>query len=302
MVVSDRYDKSIFEDEGIVTKILSAVFIFCMSLKLHQGCFFGNHLKTCEIAEFIFSECVYPPDSKIVRHSHSNAYFSINLQGGYTETYDSKTRECITQTVVFHPEGEVHADHFSKEGGRIFRFEIKPKILNWVRERSDGLLEPLDFQGGSLAWLATKLYKEFQRMDSLSPLVIEGTALEIVAELSRRSIDLPRPKLPNWLKQATELLNAQFTENLNYTSIANALDIHPVYFSRAFRKFHGCTVGEYVRRLRVESASRQLTDSDEPLVIIAINRGFFDQSHFTKTFKNATGMTPEQYRAVFRKS
>ncbi len=276
-----------------------AVYIIYMSLKLHQGCFFGNNLKTSEIAEFIFSECIYLPGSKIVKHSHSNAYFSINLQGGYTETYGSKTRECPTQTVVFHPEGEVHADHFSREGGRIFRFEIKQERLDWVRQRSDGLSEPVDFHGGPLARLATKLYKEFRLMDSLSPLVIEGTALEIMAEISRQNERDKCLKPPVWLKQARELLHARHTENLNFTSIADSFDVHPVYFSRVFRKFYGCTVGEYVRRLRVESASRQLINSNDSLVFIALACGFSDQSHFTKTFKNATGVTPAQYRIAF---
>jgi len=276
-----------------------AVYIIYMSLKLHQGCFFGNNLKTYEIAEFIFSECVYLPDSKIAKHSHSNAYFSINLQGGYTETYGNKTRECPIQTVVFHPEGEVHADHFSKDGGRIFRFEIKPEILDWVRKRSDGLSEPVASQGGLLARLATKLYKEFRLMDSLSPLVIEGTALEILAEISRQNVRDKYLKPPVWLKQARELLHTRYTENLNFTSIADSLDVHPVYFSRAFRKFYGCTIGEYVRYLRVESASRQLINSNDSLVFIALACGFSDQSHFTKTFKNATGITPAQYRIAF---
>jgi AraC family transcriptional regulator len=274
-----------------------------MSLKLHQGCFLGSNLKTCEIGEFVLSECIYPSESKLIKHSHINAYFSILLQGGYSETYGSKTRECISQTVVYHPEGEVHTDNFSRAGGRIFRLEIKPRWLSRIREQAKNLSEPIDFQGGSLAWLATKLYKEFRQMDSLSPLVIEGVAIEIMAEISRRSVSgNPRLESPNWLKQARELLHARYTEELSFSTIADSFGVHPVYFSRAFRKFYGCTVGDYVRRLRVESAARKLADSHDSLVIIAIDCGFFDQSHFTKTFKTATGMTPDQYRTVFRKS
>lgn len=273
-----------------------------MNLKLNQGCFWGNNLKTCEVGEFVLSECVYPSESKLVKHSHDNAYFSILLQGGYVETYDRKIRECVSQSVVYHPEGELHADNFSRAGGRIFRMEIKPRWLSRVREQASNLSEPIDSRGGSLALLAMKLYKEFRQIDDFSPLVIEGIALEIVGEISRQRKHEQHSNSPAWLNRAGELLRDQFAENLKFTSIANSLNVHPVHFSRAFRKFYGCTLGEYVRRLRVESAARRLISSDEPLVSIAVACGFSDQSHFAKAFKNSTGMTPAQYRSVFRKS
>ncbi len=273
-----------------------------MNRKLPSGCFFGVSLKRYEIAGFILSESTYSPDTKIARHSHEHAYFCILLRGTYTERYSSKFRECKPSTVIFHPSDEVHANHFLNQGGRLFRLEIKHQWLNRFNECSVRLAEPLDCSGGLLTWLTTRLYREFCHTDKVSSLVIEGLALEIVASASRYSASNAERKPPRWLEQAKELLHAQFTENLVFTDIAEFFGVHPVHFARVFRKFYGCTMGEYVRRLRVESASRLLTTTDRPLADVAVTNGFSDQSHFSKTFKHSTGMTPAQFRATFRSS
>ena len=54
--------------------------------------------------------------------------------------------------------------------------------------------------------------------------------------------------------------------------------------------------GEYVRRQRIALACRSLAESDMPLADVAIEAGFADQSHFTRTFKRQLGVTPAAYR------
>jgi transcriptional regulator GlxA family with amidase domain len=66
----------------------------------------------------------------------------------------------------------------------------------------------------------------------------------------------------------------------------------------AFRRVFRATVGEYVRRLRVDAAQRMLTNSDISLAQIALETGFADQSHLTRVFRRATGLTPKLYRAL----
>jgi AraC-like DNA-binding protein len=81
--------------------------------------------------------------------------------------------------------------------------------------------------------------------------------------------------------------------------VAESIGIHPVHLAREFRKHYHCTVGEYLRRLRIEHASRKLIESDSSLVDISEAAGFADQSHFGRTFKRLMGITPNGYRALF---
>jgi AraC family transcriptional regulator len=137
-------------------------------------------------------------------------------------------------------------------------------------------------------------------MDEASPLAIEGIALELLAEASRNQLDTAERSLPRWLSQAKEFLHAQFSETFTLESIAEAVGVHPVYLAREFRRHFDCTISEYVRRLRVECACRELTATDAPIVEIATANGFYDQSHFSRTFKRCTGLTPAEFRAAFR--
>jgi AraC family transcriptional regulator len=139
-------------------------------------------------------------------------------------------------------------------------------------------------------------------MDEAAPLAIEGLAFEILVEAARSNSRRTEPQPPRWLKQARDLLHAEFSQNLSLPEIALAVGVHPVYLARQFRKHYHCTIGEYVRRLRVECACREITQSDTPLIEIAAAAGFYDQSHFSRTFKRLTGLTPAEYRTASRAS
>jgi transcriptional regulator GlxA family with amidase domain len=53
--------------------------------------------------------------------------------------------------------------------------------------------------------------------------------------------------------------------------------------------------------VRVQHARGLLTTTDKPLAEIATLTGFTDQSHFTRRFRETTGLTPDAYRRRFRR-
>ena len=57
---------------------------------------------------------------------------------------------------------------------------------------------------------------------------------------------------------------------------------------------------EYLLALRLQEARRLLVTTEEPVSVVALNTGFFDQSHFTKRFRKVTGMTPTQFRKTYQ--
>ena len=70
--------------------------------------------------------------------------------------------------------------------------------------------------------------------------------------------------------------------------------------ARGFRKAYGCSVGAYLRRLRLARAAERLAESEYTLAEIALEAGFADQSHFSNLFRRETGVSPSAFRRSVR--
>jgi AraC family transcriptional regulator len=179
--------------------------------------------------------------------------------------------------------------------------EISPDWIERLRADSLTLEGTFDFYGDAATKLGARLNREFHKTDSSAKLAIEGLALELLAQAARQ----PSYRIgaaPAWLRQAREMVSEHFSENLKLTQIAAAVGVHPVYLAAAFRQKFGVTIGEFVRKLRIEQACAQLNQQELPLTAIALQAGFADQSHFSKVFKTYVGLTPREYRTAIRGS
>jgi AraC family transcriptional regulator len=246
-----------------------------------------------QLGDFYLGEALYPPGFKIPMHSHINASLCLMLQGGCTEFKNGKSYECEALSVVFGPPGDTHSEHYHEAGGRCFMVEIRPSWFDRLRDCSIRLNAGVKAQAGPLAWLSLRLHNEFRRMDELSPIAIEGLILEMVAVMARLS---SKNISPSRIKQAKEAIEAHFADNISLSFIAEAIGTHPVYLARRFRNEYNCTVGEYIRKLRIDFACKEMTNSDATIAEVALASGFSDQSHFSRTFKRFTGLTPTQFR------
>ena len=65
-----------------------------------------------------------------------------------------------------------------------------------------------------------------------------------------------------------------------------------------FKEATGKTVTEFIRQVRLTTAARLLLVSNDPVNCIAHDVGFEDANHFTRVFRQAFGMTPNQYRKM----
>jgi AraC family transcriptional regulator len=271
-----------------------------MSHRLPAGHFFGRKSKTCEVAGFRLTESVYSQGLRLPSHSHELAKFCFVISGDYVETLRGQTHSRRPLTLTFHPPDTTHAEAHNAVGHH-FLVEIEMRWLDYAREYSAILESPVEICGGMPVRVATQLYNEFRHLDKISRLSIQGLMFELLAETSRRSSPHTFKQQPHWLTQVTEILRERFQENVSLDELAQAVGIHAVHLARTFRKFHNCTIGDYVRGLRIEFASHQLSTSDLSLADIASAGGFADQSHFSRTFKRATGMLPSQFRNTYRR-
>src|SRR5262249_16710542 len=153
--------------------------------------------------------------SKLPKHAHEHPYYGFILRGTYRETYGKSSRLCQPAMLIFHPQGEVHSQHFDTKGVRLFRLEVSQLSSRDFPKRVCSGVDSFVSRGESLSWLAAKLYDEFQERDTLSALAMEGLILEIIAETGRKSTDKSAGKPPLWLRQARDLLHEHYNEQLS---------------------------------------------------------------------------------------
>jgi len=255
------------------------------------------HVREGSVAGFYLTETQHPAGYRIPRHSHQVPSLYLLLAGSLMEQFGRENAERHTAEVIFTPADRPHSNVFLGRGGRCLIVELNTS-WNSRMAHGDGLPTELKSFRGQPAWLANRLHNEFCSSDLISPLVIEGLVLEIIGEICRQSSQRRGFAAVRKVIEAREFLDAAFSQSISLDDVAGAVELHPVYLARAFRRTYRCSVGEYLRRRRVEMVCAQLLASDKPLAEIASEAGFCDQAHLTRIFHKLIGTTPGQYRAV----
>lgn len=261
---------------------------------LKPGEFYGTVSEKRSLRSSIITEIVHGTGRRLPEHSHELAFFSLLLDGSYSESLGRKRFSYRPFTILWHPSEISHTDEIGATGGRFFSIEIRNEGLDTLKEYSK---VPDDFseQGSPLVWLACRLYHEFRNWQPCSELVAEGITLEMLGRSARKDV-CPRKRPPKWLRIVTDKLDEDFRENTAAAELSEVAGVHPVHLAAVFRKFKGETIGEYIQSKRVEFACRRLGDRDRTLADIAVDAGFSDQSHFTRVFRRFTGLTPGAFR------
>jgi AraC family transcriptional regulator len=271
-----------------------------MPEKLPVGAFYGQTICVREVAGFRLTECRFRPEARIPDHEHATAHLCVVLDGQYIESYGRRVRCCTPRTVVLHPQGEIHSGHISPQGARDLAVEVLPPRLPRIVQELRVLHEPAEFSGGEPGRCGLRLYKEFCIKDTASQLAIEAAIIEVLVESGRVQMRQQAGSPPLWLRRIHDRLRDLYSEPTSLPALAESAGVHIGHLARSFRQHYGCSVGEYIRRLRIDAACAELARGDKPISTIAAEAGFYDQAHFTHLFKARVGVTPGQFRAFSR--
>jgi AraC family transcriptional regulator len=257
-------------------------------------------LRTIRTAGFTLTEGIHAAGSSLPWHQHDGPTLCFVLQGAFTETSGGERLTCTADTLKVMPAGERHCDDFDRGDARGLLVETDPQRARTIQTHAPILDERIAFYGGLPAALARRVYQEFRQEDDAAPLAVEGLLLELLAAVSRQRAHGAAHGVAPWLSDTRDRLHADLAARPSLADLAGAAGVHPVTLARAFRRSFGCTVGEYLRRLRIERAAQQLVVGTQPLAEIALAAGFADQSHFSNVFRRRIGMSPSAYRRAAR--
>lgn len=265
-----------------------------MSKSLDIGQFYGKVAQRWAAGSVVVNRLEHREARALPSHAHQAGFVSLMLEGQYRETAGFLQFGYQPFSCVYHPPGMEHHDEVGTAGVTLLTFEFKPELFDNVDFCGINARPIIDLSGSKPAWELMDLYRRICVQET-SDLDLESRAVALAFSVVRSSARMPRDLRS--LRSACEYVHAHYDENLTLAQVARAAGVHPVYLGHIFRQEFGETLGEYMNRVRVHGAAEQLANSELPLSAIALNFGFYDQSHFTRIFRHLTGATPGAFRA-----
>ena len=89
--------------------------------------------------------------------------------------------------------------------------------------------------------------------------------------------------------------------SIQLEELAKIMKLSISQFRKKFKLTFNLSPQEFILRTRLKRAARLLSETEQPLIKIAIQCGYCDQSYFTKQFSDFYGNTPKQYRKTWKK-
>lgn len=257
--------------------------------------FKGIALLTARFKDFAYS-----------KHVHEEFGIGVMEQGTQMFQCHGGTHFAAAGTVISLNPDTIHDGRAATEAGYRYRMAYVPAEV--IRE----LLGGVSSSTRSLGYfrnpvtidseLSQRLLRALRLMDQHPHdlLASQSYFIEAIVHLFTRHAEpryIPRPFKPNLaiVRKACELIDGRTAENLSLQEIADEVGVSRFHFLRLFKASTGLTPHEYLLLRRLGMA-KSLIKQGQPLVRAAHEAGFADQSHMTRRFKAAYGVTPGQYQ------
>ena len=170
-----------------------------------------------------------------------------------------------------------------------------PNIFEYYKLIAGGEGLPAIFEKNSkLSFLMhsieSELQKDFPNWHQVSILI--QSMFAAAASMSAFSTTNP-------VEHARDYIRTHFRENISLDDVSSAVSLNKSYLTRIFKKETGTTPWDYLVSLRLRHAMHLLTETRDSVEEIGAACGFNSTSHFIRSFKGETHLTPKQFRSFF---
>lgn len=216
---------------------------------------------------------------------------------------NSRTILSAGDVIIINP-GEIHEGFADKKEGCTYRMFYLPTKLVGKAAGTEKQVVPRFTRSvmcdstfaRRLVWLHRNL-----TTPSISILEYETHLLELLNGLIGRYAESGPQTMPHSapnakaIRQAQAYLAAHSHQKVTLNTLAAQVNYSPYHFLRIFKATVGMTPHAFQMQMRIDRAKSQLIKGD-PIAQVAVDLGFYDQSHFTKRFTSLVGVTPQRYR------
>lgn len=243
------------------------------------------------------------PKHIVVLHSAHPATLEWRINGTPNKAFFSGGE------AIINPAGLFVAPRW-KAPVELLLMAINPGLVNQIAREmgSDGQLElkpRFHFRDELLEQLAKSLIAEFEQTSRPDRVYADSLTHTLIVHLIKKYSEAHiRPQsakhgLPQrTLARVIEFIDAHLGEDLSLRTIADVAEMSPSHFLTLFKRSSGLAPHQYLVAKRIERARTLLTQTKLPIVEIATQAGFADQSHLTRLMRRHTGLTPRLVRGT----
>lgn len=103
------------------------------------------------------------------------------------------------------------------------------------------------------------------------------------------------------IAESVDYIKEHYAEPLKVDELAEMVGLSVYQYEQRMQKIFSLTAGQFIQKTRIEAALWQLRETTDPVVYVAVDCGYADQSAFSRIFKKITGFSPGRYRQLSSK-
>lgn len=261
----------------------------------------------------------------ILMHSHNFYELNVVTKGELRHYFNKKSHPAKTGDVFMIPPYVEHG-YWTSEDARIYHLIIKSEILTeyktqlnnypgikilfevepQIRQSLNNLSLNVNLTTEELSDL-TRDFDELIYIDKNKP-DDKGTLFDLktvcllckLARLISQKFSFDNRKdeknADYLIVRTTQYMEENYFSKISVDDLSRMVNMSTPSFFRYFKKAFDMSPMEYLKKIRISHATAMLASTDKSISFIAQECGFFDSSHFTHVFEEATNMTPKEFR------
>jgi AraC-like DNA-binding protein len=188
-------------------------------------------------------------------------------------------------------------------GGELLGKNQFARIAKMLEHATHGIAFPPQTIMRVYHWLDTLASEKdsFRQFINCLQLLYELSGSPYRALASSSFAHAPRDRESRRILKVKEYINEHYAEPLTLEMMADLVGMSPSSFSRFFRQHTDRTFTGYLIDIRLGQAARELVDTSQNISEICYQCGFNNLSNFNRIFKAKRGMSPREFRQIYKK-
>lgn len=222
-------------------------------------------------------------------HFHQSWSLAYIEGGSQNVVYDSSDFLVGKNAIQLIPPYSIHKNWGNKNNPWTYKaLYISDDVIKSVSKKINADYSYL----ASFPYFLTYINREFEISEASIFKIVEDLFLGALNDVEHSHF---QKNADDSFDDILNYLSLNYNRSITLETLQQEFKVNKFKLQKSFKKSVGLTPLEYLTALRIEN-SKKLFYADVPLVEIALESGFYDQSHFTHCFKKYVGVTPGDYK------